>query len=136
MSIKRSSAVAVGFWPHTNPRPAYPGVSEWLTHTAFAIFVAATKCTIATCLLLPLYAWTLGQLRDFGVDSHLGLTILLNLSHTLPYVLVNGLFFLFDALNVLQQYKLPRLEYMHPAGRQRWRGMRVRFNSLGVVLFY
>lgn len=118
MSTKRSTT---GFWPRTNPRPSYPGVSEWIAHSLFAMFVAATKCTILTFLLQPVYHWVLDQFRQHAISNQLGLTLLLNLSHTIPYVLINGSFYLFDVFGLFQQYKMPRQEYMIPPAKLKLR---------------
>jgi sterol desaturase/sphingolipid hydroxylase (fatty acid hydroxylase superfamily) len=108
----------VGFSPRVFPRPTYPPLSETIVQMVRSVgFQSGVLGTLICLLIYPSYLqlmlWFKNVLGDNYNDAML-VTILLSISHTGTFVVINGLFGLFDYFSFFQEFKLARKPYMIP----------------------
>lgn len=116
--MSEKTSVGVGFSPRVYPRPKYISLFDTLVQILRSVvFQSGVIGTIITILIYPFYiqfmTWLKNNLGDYGNDAML-VTIVLSISHTATYILVNGIFGSFDYFQLFQEYKLARKPYMNP----------------------
>jgi hypothetical protein len=107
-----------GFSPRVYPRPQYLPPSDTVVQMVRSVvFQSGVLGTIICILLYPVYFQFMLWLKELLGDRYndaLLVTIILSISHTGTYILVNGIFGIFDYFSLFQEYKLARKPYMIP----------------------